>query len=193
MGSFLQFGSLVDALITEPHLVDATARTLIDSAGDVYTFSAEQWAQAEDMKRDTLANSFVAFLLKSMQFQEEKYIRDKVFNVDGYEIKMHVKCKYDGVSFEKKIGADLKTTACTTAKSFLESILMFNYDRQGAWYMDLGELDRFVIIGISKIKNKLGHHPIFVFAIERGDAMHSAGRAKYERLVRVYDLLVISE
>ena len=189
-GGFLQFGSLVDALITEPELVDFDNKTITDSAGDVFAFTQADWAKAEQMRQAAYQHPFLKLMVQSMEFQCEKYIDNFLVDSSIASFYLPVKCKYDGVNWAAKFGMDLKTTSCTNMESFKKSIELFSYDRQAAWYMDLGGLNRFVFAGISKIKNKLGEHEIFIHAVERGDAMYKAGLAKYQRLALLYDMLI---
>jgi len=170
--SILNFGSLVDALLTEAWRCNHFYYRL-DNGRDLPThFTPEEWAFAVILADRFCQDPIVRELLKG---QSQKVFQRKLtFEFDGQEFTIEGRCKYDSIRCEINIGCDYKTTACATQRSFIESIDFLNYDQAAAWYMDIAEIDRFIIIAISK-KTK----EIFRFAIQRGDSVYERGRSKY--------------
>lgn len=121
------------------------------------------------MRLDHLIKMFLSFMQGQVKFFEVLE-----FEYDGVTYRIAAKCKFDLFSFRFKIGVEIKTTACTSRKSFIASIEFLDYDQAAAWYMDIAKIDRYWIIAISK-KTK----EIFKFAIERGDETYTRGKAKY--------------
>lgn len=160
------FGSLVDAMLTEP-------QPIIDDARKDYDFTAEHLSMADKMVEYCLKDPLIPLMLKKAVGQHV-YIRTMDFEQDGFEFKMKCRCKFDLLAKPMKMGLDFKTLSVTTNSAFKASIDHFDYDRQSAFYMDLARLERFWIIGISK-KNAA----IFKLAIQRGDDVYNSGRNKY--------------
>lgn len=179
------FGSLVDALLTEPHKVNFIALTLTEDGGKVIRYDPAVFAQgvklAEACRRDPLIVRFLDSMVGQYVF-----IRSLVFDYQGEDFTIFARCKFDLFSKRFATGLDFKTTACPTLKAFIAAVDFFDWDRQAAWYMDLARIDRHWIIGISK---KTGE--IFKYAIQRGDETYNRGRAKYS--VWAYRWLVLVE
>jgi len=180
------FGNLVDALISEPELVNHENQTVKDAHGEVLTFTQVEWDKAQRMRKAALDHPFVKLLVGCMEFQVVA-INPK-FEIDCEYAKFTIPArgKADGIAKAIKTGMDLKTTACTNLKAFIDSLMLFDYDRQSAWYMDLFGLDRFIFVGIGKTQNRKGQHEIFIHAVERGDEMYKSGLAKYQKLAFMY-------
>lgn len=178
-GSFLGFGNLVDARFTEPHRVSEFAIT------------DDELTLAERMYEAGIADSTLALYMQRAQKQHEVYKLRHPVEWEGDRVYIPARCKFDFRDKPLRSGADLKTTACTSQKAFTESIYHFSYDRAAAWYMDLDGLDTFMIIGIGKKpKRHSNHHPVFKFAIRRGDPVHVAGQYKYNFLAYQYYHLI---
>jgi len=86
--------------------------------------------------------------------EREQKIYDKL---NGVEVAMILDIK----QVRKKTGADLKTTACTTYKEFLDSAIKYGYFRQGKTYKLGARLQHFYFIGISKTPP----HPVFILYV----------------------------
>jgi hypothetical protein len=186
------FGNLVDTLITEPHLGDRANLRVNNSDGTFLSFSEAQWERAEKMKVSLLKNDFLKMILKDALFQYVFLRKEINVSYSGYDFKIPGRCKFDIYNKPIKIGADIKTTACTSQKSFTESMSFFDYDRQGSWYMDLAKLNKMVYFGVSKKANKKGIHEVFTYAISRGDASYISGKNKYSRLAYQYKNLILN-
>lgn len=176
------FGSLVDAMLTEVWRCDSLFRTLKDDDG-LIEYTVAEWMLAAAMaavcERDPVIQAFI-----QGGKSQHIFIKRLSFSYDGDEYSIKGRCKFDSIKKAIKTGADYKTTACTTRKACLAAIGYFNYDQQAAWYMDLAGTDRHWLIFISK-KTK----EVFKFAIERGDAMYEQGKRKYSFWARVWLML----
>jgi hypothetical protein len=165
-----RFGSMVDAMLTQPD-------ELVEDASD-----------AELLKAIKLSNSFKEHPLAStiLEHGEPQVILTKEIEIDyeGILKTVAAKCMLDLCLLKMRIGCDIKTTAAGNMKTFLASIARFNYDRQAYWYMEVGELDRFVFIGLSKVKSM----PPFIWIIKRGDPMWLSGKEKASALAYYADL-----
>lgn len=190
MQSVFNFGNLVDALLLESHLVDFSSKSLALNTGETATFTDDEWTRALNMRTAGKRHPILSQLISISEKQCVKMIDEFEIQGEGFTFKLPVRCKYDMVHYLSQMGGDLKTTACTTQKAFTESLTHLNYDRQGAWYMDLGNLNKFFYIGICKTPNKKGIHEVFVHAIQRGDEMYLAGKAKYQYLATQYFFLI---
>jgi hypothetical protein len=175
------FGSLVDAMLTEPELVDYQEKTLLDSFDNEIRFEPEEWHTAIAMVQKLKANPMIKLLLSQGDSQCIKMLD----NFEPYGVP--VRCKLDFHVPKMKLGADLKTTTCKTQTQFYNSLATFDYDRQGAWYMDIMGLDKFSFIGISKHKP----YDIFTYSCVRGDEFYLRGKAKYEWLLERYIMLIL--
>jgi len=168
-----RFGSLLDAIITEPERVDFFKMTV-----DGVQYSRDEFEKAEQMKRAFQADPFCRNILENSVAQHVTIRHDFAIEYGGHRFFLNARAKWDFFGGRHPIDADLKSTVCTTEKSFIETLDRFDYDRQGAWYMDLEGRDRFMFLGVSKV-----NHKIFKFAIKRGDPVYQRGRAKYQEIL----------
>lgn len=190
MQPIFDFGNLIDGMLTEKEKLNFVYKTMKSEHGRIVQFTDEEWQRALNMRRDGLSNPILKMLVDN--FDSQSVIMLDEFKIEGVEfnIVLPVRCKFDFLKQEWKMGADLKSTACTTQTAFLASLYHLDYDRQAAWYMDLASLDKFTFVGICKTPNKKGKHDIFVHALERGDEMYLSGKAKYQHLAIQYYFLI---
>lgn len=177
-----RFGSLVDAMLTEDGRVDYILHQLHDD-DEIINYTGAEFVLATSMVDACKVDPVIRAFIEGGRSQHI-FIKTIGFTYDGEEYQIKGRCKFDSIKKSIKTGADYKTTACTTRKACLAAIDYFNYDQQGAWYMDLAGTDRHWIIFISK-KTK----QVFKFAIERGDAVYEQGRRKYSFWARVWLML----
>lgn len=168
----LRLGTLVDAIITEPTKIDHFKRTV-----DEYQYTVDEWEMAKEMQRAWRKNSFCKTMEAGATFQHVSINKDFRVQYDGIEISLAARCKWDLWKIPAHFGGDLKSTACTTQKQFIESIEYFDYDRSRAWYMDIEGAKIDCIIGISK-KN----FQVFIVPIDRNHWIYKQGKAKYQEL-----------
>lgn len=163
------FGSVLDAVLTDPetiHQADLTKdqrQTVIPMARAIEKDPTYQALFSQEAGRE----GQVVFV--NTEFP---------LIIDGMQVTIPVKCKFDWWNPKPKLrfGGDLKTTIAKSQAQFDAAAGWFNYPQQGAWYMDISESDRFIIIAVSKYNNA-----IFKWAMQRGDANYKIGREKYLR------------
>lgn len=171
-----RFGSLVDAIVTEPERVNYYRRTVDD-----IPYTEAEFHHAEEMYRALRAEArrdpFLDYVLRSSDTQKVMIRPGQQFEYCGFPFQLDTRCKWDWWIEAAGFGGDLKTTAATSQKEFEEMIDFFDWDRSRAFYMDIARSDRDFIYAISKKNNQ-----IFKKLITRGDAIYNAGREKYEEL-----------
>lgn len=167
------FGSLVDAMLTEDWRVDHFRGQLHEEGGQIITYDPDTYAQAVRLADGCKKDPVIAAIIKQMVGQYV-FIRSLGFTFEGEDLEIRARCKFDAYGKSLSMGADYKTTSCTSRKQFREAISFFHWDRQAAFYMDLARIERHWIIGVSK---KTGE--IFKHAIQRGDETYNVGRIKY--------------
>lgn len=182
--SAYRFGTLVDAIITEPGKVDYFNRTV---AGVDHVYAESDFETAKQMKVVAYAHPSVSHYLKTACFQKVM-TRELSITHDGNDFTLPVRCKWDLWFSDNQFGGwggDLKSTAATTLKGFKDSIEYFDYDRQRAWYMDIAGAKRDVLIGISKV-----NFEVFVVPISANERLYKQGKEKYQELAwKYYELL----
>jgi hypothetical protein len=179
-----RFGSLVDALITEPHRVRFDRREV---DGEVY--SGEDWNLAAEMKKAlrmaARTDAFLRHVLEAAATQRVSVRKEQPFEYGAFEYSLDTRCKWDWWLSELGFGGDLKTTAAATDSQFREAIDYFDWDRSRAWYMDVAGSKHDFVYAISKKNCK-----VFKMAITRDDAVYRRGKEKYEELAFRYWMLV---
>lgn len=171
-----RFGSLVDAIITEPFRVNYYQRSVDD-----VVYSEEEFRHAEEMhralRREAIRDNFLASVLEQADTQRFMVRSQQPFEYGGFPFTLNTRCKWDWWLPQHHFGGDLKTTFASSQREFEEAVDFFDWDRSRAWYMDLAGSDRDFIYAISK-KNGC----IFKKFIRRGDPVYQRGREKYEEL-----------
>jgi len=174
-----RFGSLLDAMITEPDQVD---HYKMEVAGT--SFEKEEWEKALAMKKVFFADPFCKMLAAQCEMQKVSVKPDFETEFEGYKFTLPMRAKWDFFAPKIDLSGDLKTTASTTQKQFEETIFHYNYDRQAALYMDLEGKSNFIFIGISKEDYKM-----FKVPVKRGGEIYKSGKAKYQELAFQYHIL----
>ena len=169
-----RFGSLVDAIITEPERVNYYRFTVDDTQ-----YTEEEFRHAQEMERALRAEArrdpFLDYVLRNAETQKFMVNKGQQFEYCGFPFSLDTRCKWDW--WLGQFGGDLKTTSASTQKEFEQMIDFFDWDRSRAWYMDIARSDRDFIYAISKKNNR-----IFKKHITRNDPIYRAGREKYEDL-----------
>lgn len=173
-----RFGSLVDAIITEPSRVNFYRFTVDDTP-----YTEDEFRHAQEMYRALRAEArtdpFLDYVLRNAATQTFMVNKRQEFEYCGFPFHLDTRCKWDW--WLGAFGGDLKTTAAASQKEFEEMLDFFDWDRSRAWYMDIARSDRDFIYAISKKNNR-----IFRKHILRGDPVYNAGREKYEELAFQY-------
>lgn len=173
-----RFGSLVDAIITEPARVNYYRFTVDDTQ-----YTEDEFRHAQEMykslRMEARRDKFLDYVLTHAETQRFMVNKAQQFEYCEFPFTLDTRCKWDwwlGV-----FGGDLKSTFASSQKEFEEAVDFFDWDRSRAWYMDIAHSDRDFIYAISK-KNC----NVFKKHINRGDAVYNAGRDKYEELAFQY-------
>lgn len=166
-----KFGTLIDAVITEPFKVDYFKFQV-----DGVQYSEEDFEKAILMKKAFMKDPLAHNLLKQSDTQKVM-ITNRTFTYDEVDFNLAVRCKWDLWMDNLGWGGDLKSTTATTQKQFEEAVRYFDYDRQRAWYMDIAGSDQDVLVGVSKENFK-----VFKVPIRRGDELYNSGFKKYNEL-----------
>ncbi len=173
-----RFGSLVDAIITEPARVDYYRLAVDDEQ-----YSEDEFRHAQELARslrhEARRDPFLAKVLELAETQRSMANKSQGFSYCGFGFALDTRCKWDW--WLGAFGGDLKTTFASTQGQFEEALDFFDWDRSRAWYMDIAHSDRDFIYAISK---KNCH--VFKKFITRGDAVYCRGREKYEELAFQY-------
>lgn len=171
-----RFGTLVDAIITEPERVNFYRNTV-----DGEQYDAQEFQHALDMRKSLLAEArrdgLLARVLGVADNQHVSVRHGQPFEYCGFPFTLDTRCKWDWWLEDFKFGGDLKTVSARTQKEFDEAMDTFDWDRSRAWYMDIVGSDRDFIYAISKQTGE-----VFKKFIDRGDATYQRGREKYEEL-----------
>lgn len=175
-----RFGSLVDAIITEPDRVNYYRYTVDD-----VQYNEDEFRHAQEMYRALRAEArrdpFLAKVLEMADTQKVMVNKDQTIEYGEFGFTLDTRCKWDWWLEQFGFGGDLKTTFADTQKEFDEAVDFFDWDRSRAWYMDIAQSNRDFIYGISK-RNCC----VFKKFINRGDAIYRRGREKYEELAFQY-------
>lgn len=180
-----KFGSLIDAMITEPHRVDFYKLTVDD-----VLYLKEDFDLAIEMRKSLITESrkdtFLANVLKHASTQTVSIRKNQPFDYCGFEFTLDTRCKWDWHLQMANFGGDLKSTFAESQKQFEEAIDFFDWDRSRAWYMDIIDSDRDFIYAISKKNCR-----VFKYFIQRGDATYERGKEKYLDLAFKYWQLIV--
>lgn len=175
-----RFGTLVDALITEPQRVNHYQRTV-----DHTTYTPEEFSHGlqllQALRQEAAKDHFLAKVLQSANTQTIMTQQQQPFLYDSFHFTLNTRCKWDWWLPTAHFGGDLKTTTATTQRQFEEAIEHFDWDRSRAWYMDIAQANQDFIYAISK---KTGQ--VFKKFITRDDPTYTRGRDKYQQLAFQY-------
>ena len=175
-----RFGTLVDALITEPDRVDYYNLTVDD-----VSYNEDEFRHAKEMQRslrmEAKHDPFLAKVLEIADTQKCMVNKQQQFQYCEFPFLLDTRCKWDWWFQSFGFGGDLKTTFAASQQEFEEAVDFFDWDRSRAWYMDIAFSDKDFIYAISKKNCK-----VFKKFITRGDDVYLHGREKYEELAFSY-------
>lgn len=175
-----RFGTLVDAIITEPERVNHYRLTVDDTQ-----YTEDEFMLAKEMqkalKMEARRDAFLANVLKISDTQRSMVNKGQRFEYGRFSFTLDTRCKWDWFLPAAKFGGDLKSTFASSQKQFEEAVDFFDWDRSRAWYMDIAGSNNDFIYAISK-KNCM----VFKKFIQRGDETYNRGREKYEELAFKY-------
>lgn len=175
-----RFGSLVDALVTEPQRVNHYRLTV-----DGEPYSPDEFRHAAEMLRSLRAearsDAFLARVLDRADTQRFMVNRAQPFSYAGFPFTLDTRCKWDWFFPSFGFGGDLKTTFAASQAEFDEAVDFFDWDRSRAWYMDIAHSQRDFIYAVSKRNCR-----VFKLFVRRDDPVYLRGRDKYEELAFQY-------
>ena len=175
-----RFGTLVDAIITEPDRVNYYRFTVDD-----VQYTEDEFRHAQEMfkslRMEARHDQFLAKVLEIAETQRFMVNKQQQFEYGGLPFTLDTRCKWDWFLPVMNFGGDLKTTFAASQKEFDEAVDFFDWDRSRAWYMDIAGSDRDFIYAISK-RNGC----VFKKFINRGDEIYNRGKDKYEELAFQY-------
>ncbi|MBW6490984.1 MAG: PD-(D/E)XK nuclease-like domain-containing protein [Lentimicrobium sp.] len=166
-----RFGSLIDAMITEPHRINYYKLTCDDV---IYTL--EEFETAKQMKKAFMADPVASQMLKLSETQKV-FIELANLHYGNLPFTLPMRCKFDLWMPSAKFGGDLKSTAAATQAQFEDAVRHFDYDRQRAVYMTLSGAEKDVLIGVSKKNFK-----VFKIFIDRQSELFKSGMEKFTEL-----------
>lgn len=105
-----------------------------------------------------------------------QYEQEVFFEIDG------IPCKLKADLRLRKIIGDIKTTDAKTRAEFEARAVEYGYHRQGAWYLDGTNSEKFIIFAISKKYP----HPTFTYILDYDDPEIREGREEYKYLFEEY-------
>lgn len=144
----------------------------------------EEIRQVKKLAKAYYAHPYCQMVHTKADKQVEMYKYNHLFNVDGFQFNLDVKCLWDFFFKSAGFGGDLKRTSARTQEQFEQHAIDFEYTRSRAWYMDIAGSDKDFLIGI----NESGE--IFFIWIHRGDKFHATGVEQYNDLaLKQYMLL----
>lgn len=171
----LRFGNLLDAMITEAEKVNVYKRSL---DGEIYLQS--DFDKAKEMKMAFFRDATCAAFFKLASCQHVS-VGKVSYTWNNFAFELDCRARWDLFMKALKMGADIKTTTATTQRQFEDACEHFMYYRSRTWYMNLEKTDQDMLIGISKVNNK-----IFKVPICRGDKYFEKGQQQAAELAMNY-------
>ncbi|MCK9629135.1 MAG: PD-(D/E)XK nuclease-like domain-containing protein [Bacteroidales bacterium] len=166
-----RFGSLIDAMLTEPERVDYFNYLV----GSVH-YSKDDFELALRMK-EAFYRDPVAYSLLSVSSGQVEMAKRADLCFSDISFNLPVRCKWDLWAKALHHGGDIKSTTATSQSEFEAAAEYFDYDRQRAWYMDIAGAEKDILIGISKKNQK-----VFKIFITKESEFYKRGREKYQEL-----------
>ena len=168
------FGSLIDAMITEPDKVNYFK---LQVKGIDYQFTKDDFDKAQKMKLSFYKDEFCRMIINRCSFQKVSVKLQFEIEYCGWKFILAARCKWDFFDEKVDFSGDIKSTTATTQKQCEALVDYFNYDRSRAWYMDIEGRSNDILIFISKVNFK-----IFKVVIKKGGEIYNRGKAKYQEL-----------
>ena len=173
-----EFGSLVDAVITEEGIVNVFKREVNGKPYPVVDFEV-----AKKMREAFFRDRELRGIFKHSE-KQKIFIRNVPLFFNGISFVQPMRCKYDLWLNDLWWGPDLKSTAAETQQQFINACKFFDYDRQVSVYMTITGSNQHMLIGISK-----NNFHVFKFRVQRGDKFFKSGMSKFLPLVFKYNMV----
>lgn len=118
-----KFGSLIDAMITEPERVRYDKRMVDD-----VLYSGEDWELAQAMikslRMEARHDPLIKYALEQSDKQKFMVNKNQKFQYGNFEYTLDTRCKWDFWFSAMGFGGDLKTTFASSQKQFNEAIII---------------------------------------------------------------------
>jgi hypothetical protein len=173
----MMLGTLVDAMITEPWMVDySTMSVKVENrySNTRYFFEEAEFAMAVSMKNAFFNHSFCKRIVR---YGKKQMFYNESFDFQGLSIETEGEA--DILFRRGDIILDVKVTASDSEHKFYKTVRELFYDQQGAWYMDNFNINRFVCAGISRKSLVKGVPEIYLYPMKRGHRTYNEGRDRY--------------
>ncbi len=167
------FGSHFHTATLEPHLFEPTNEH--DPADHRQRQAAAQLATAVRRRR------YPRHLIYTSRGQAEQSYT-ATHEPTGLLVKVRPDLLIDSPKRQRRTIVDFKTTSCRDLAQFLTTVEQYGYDRQGAFYADVLQAQRVVLIAVQK-KPLKGQEPQ-VWVVELTAGQMDSGRKKYGKLLR---------
>ena len=123
-----RFGTLVDAIITEPARVDYYRYTVDD-----VQYTDDEFLHAKETQRslrmEARRDAFLAKVLELADTQRFMVNKGQEFTYCEYPFHLDTRCKWDWYLTAFGFGGDLKTTFASSKQEFDEAVDFFDWDR----------------------------------------------------------------
>ena len=167
------FGSHFHTATLEQHLFEPT--NVQDPADHRQRQAAAQLATAVRRRR------YPRHLIYTSRGQAEQSYT-ATHEPTGLLVKVRPDLLIDSPKRQRRTVVDFKTTSCRDLAQFLTTVEQYGYDRQGAFYADVLQAQRVVLIAVQK-KPLKGQEPQ-VWVVELTAGQMDSGRKKYGKLLR---------
>lgn len=159
------FGTLVHALIFEPHKADKDHK---------------DYGLAVDMSKTFFNDPMCREFIHLKDFEREKeFYKEGVFGVNA-------RCKADGVSESISTILEFKGLSVSNEKAFEDAIERFDYDQSHTWYIDTAVKKQRFLVGVSKKAPK----KLFKRIAGRDHVYYHRGLVKVKRDIQLLKDLV---
>lgn len=155
------FGTLVHALILEPHKADREHKDFGLAHDMAITF-----------RNDPVCRQLL--LIHDLR-REHEFYRSDVFGVPA-------RCKADAESKSLDLIFEFKGLSVSTDKAFEDAIDRFDYDQACPWYLDVSTRKRYLLVSGSKKSPKR----LFKRLADRNHAYYHRGLVKVQKAIKLW-------
>jgi hypothetical protein len=156
--AIFDFGNLVEDVILEPHKAN---------------YNHDDIKKALEMDKTFRADKICQQILYIPDFRRQH----EFYRSDRYGVR--ARCKTDGDSKSMSLVFELKGLSVSSDRAFEEAIDRFDYDQGLAWYLDLTEYKRSLIVAVSKSDTS----KLFKRVVDRNHIYYKRGVQKIKKSV----------
>jgi len=166
-------GSALHYFILEPHLFES--HLLLFEASERQKIRDDIEKMALKVKNDLLVKA----IFEHPEGKAEQVYIGQLLESDENDFSVKNRIKTD-FTIPGELYLELKSTSATNFKSFLYQALKFDYDRQIAMGIDLGNFKKAVIVGVTKT---LKNPRVFKIPVVKDDDFYLRGKEKYREAI----------